>query len=264
MRWKPSFKKGVWAVRFDLYPALDLAAGRVVRLYKGDFARVQDYGDPKQWLTRIVEAGARWVHLVDLDGARDTRLAQRDLLCRLIEQVKVLEASFRVQVGGGMRDAASIQSVLDCGADRVIIGTAAVEQPELIARVLEKNGERVAIAIDARAGRVATRGWLSETDMTDVDLARAMRALGVKTFIYTDIDRDGTLKGPTIEKTVRLAQAIGGGVIASGGVAALADVLSLYARRDEGISGVIIGRAYLSGALDLRQAVHHVYHAQTL
>lgn len=249
---------------FDLYPALDLAGGRVVRLYKGDFAQVQDYGDPQQWLERIVSAGARWVHLVDLDAARDSRLTQRALLCRLIEQIKRTHASFRVQVGGGMRDATSIQAVLDCGADRVIIGTAAVEQPELIAQMLEKNGERVAVAIDARAGRVATRGWLSETDLSDLELARSMRTLGVKTFIYTDIERDGTLKGPKIEQTVRLAQEIEGGVIASGGVSSLEDVLSLYAKRHEGIIGVIIGRAYLSGALDLSQAVHHVYHTQTL
>ncbi|MDY0323964.1 MAG: 1-(5-phosphoribosyl)-5-[(5-phosphoribosylamino)methylideneamino] imidazole-4-carboxamide isomerase [Candidatus Carbobacillus sp.] len=247
---------------FDLYPALDLAEGRVVRLYKGDFAQVHDYGDPQQWLERIVQAGARWVHLVDLDAARDHRLTQRALLCRLIEQVKREHAALHVQVGGGMRDKTSIQAVLDCGADRIIIGTAAVEHPELMAPLLEKYGERVAIAIDARAGRVATRGWLSETDLSDLDLARSMRALGVKTFIYTDIERDGTLKGPKIEQTVRLAQAIGGGVIASGGVASLEDVLSLYARRHEGIIGVIIGKAYLSGALDLSQAVHHVYHAQ--
>ncbi|PTQ55975.1 MAG: Phosphoribosylformimino-5-aminoimidazole carboxamide ribotide isomerase [Candidatus Carbobacillus altaicus] len=244
---------------FDLYPALDLSQGRVVRLYKGDFARVDDYGDPRHWLSRITEAGARWLHLVDLDAARDTRLAQHALIRTLIEQFKQGPGPHYVQVGGGMRTEAAVTTMLECGADRVILGTAAVEDPELVDRLLDKAGDKLAIAIDARAGRVAKRGWLEEAHVSAFDLARSMRARGVKTFIYTDIERDGTLGGPEIEQTVALAKESGGSVIASGGVATLEDVLSLYERRAEGIIGVIIGRAYLSGALDLREAVKHVY-----
>jgi phosphoribosylformimino-5-aminoimidazole carboxamide ribotide isomerase len=227
-------------------PAIDLRGGRCVRLYQGDYARETVVGDDPVAMARHWQAaGARLLHVVDLDGARAGRPVQLDLVGRICAALAI-----PVELGGGLRTAGDVAAALAAGVARVILGTAALEEPALVTALLARHGpECIVLGLDARDGRVASRGWLATSEVAAVDLARAMAAAGVRTVVYTDIGRDGTLTGPNVAATAALARASGLAVIASGGVSGRADLAALAA--EPGIAGVIVGRALYTGDLRL-------------
>ncbi|WP_413869185.1 1-(5-phosphoribosyl)-5-[(5-phosphoribosylamino)methylideneamino]imidazole-4-carboxamide isomerase [Albidovulum sp.] len=232
-----------------LYPAIDLKDGQCVRLVHGEMDRATVFGDdPAAQAAAFEAAGCEWLHLVDLNGAFAGAPVNAAAVEAILARVRV-----PVQLGGGIRDMAAIEMWLAGGLARVILGTVAVEDPALVRAAARAFPGRVAVGIDARAGRVATRGWAEETDVMVTDLARSFEDAGVAAIIYTDILRDGAMAGPNIEATAALARAVTIPVIASGGVASLADLIAL---RDTGvIAGAISGRALYDGAIDLRQAL---------
>ncbi|ETX30987.1 1-(5-phosphoribosyl)-5-[(5-phosphoribosylamino)methylideneamino]imidazole-4-carboxamide isomerase [Roseivivax isoporae] len=232
-----------------LYPAIDLKDGQAVRLLRGDMDTSTVFNDdPAAQARAFVAAGCRWLHLVDLNGAFAGRPVNADAVEAILAAVDV-----PVQLGGGIRDMETIERWLDRGLARVILGTVAVEDPDLVRRAARAHPGRVAVGIDARGGRVATKGWAEATDVEATDLARQFEDAGVAAIVYTDIDRDGAMGGPNIDATAALGRAVDIPVIASGGVASLADLLAL---RDTGaIAGAISGRALYDGALDLGEAL---------
>lgn len=243
--------------RFIVYPAIDLRQGKVVRLQYGDPKRQTTFSeDPLEVAGRWVEAGASWIHVVNLDGAfGESGARNRALLPRLAT------AGAKIQFGGGLRTLEQIAEAVEAGVARVILGTVAVEEPQLVAAAVRRFGsERVAVAIDARDGLVKTRGWQKEGQLTAAQLGHHMREQGVKVAIHTDIGRDGVLTGVNAAASAALAQASGLAVIASGGVASLHDVRAAAARVKEGVVGVITGRAVYEGRLDLAAAIQEVEH----
>jgi phosphoribosylformimino-5-aminoimidazole carboxamide ribotide isomerase len=234
-----------WAV----YPAIDLRRGRVVRLMQGDPGRETKYAnDPLHVARRWQDAGAGCLHVVNLDGAFDERGSQN-----LVALEQILTTGLRVQFGGGLRDPKRVRQVLDLGVSRAVIGTAAVEDPDLVETSLRIFGpERIAVGIDARGGKVRTHGWSLATSMPALALARQSATLGVRWIIFTDVARDGMGTGLNLDATVDLAQETGLNVIASGGVASLGDVRRTY---EAGLSGVIIGRALYEGQIVLEDAL---------
>jgi phosphoribosylformimino-5-aminoimidazole carboxamide ribotide isomerase len=237
---------------FTIYPAIDLRNGRVVRLQYGDPDKETVFGDdPAEMGRRWIEAGAACLHVVNLDGAFDEAGAANWAALPTLTKLGA-----KVQFGGGVRTLADAARALDAGAARVILGTAAIENPDLVAQAIAQFGaERIAIGIDARDGRVKTRGWVRETAVTPSQLGQQMKSLGARTAIYTDISRDGVLTGVNAEATAQLAQATGLEVIASGGVATVEDILRCFSLREIGLAGVIVGRAIYDGRVDLAQAV---------
>ena len=235
----------VWTV----YPAIDLRRGRVVRLVQGDPGQETKYADdPLSVARRWQEAGAEWVHIVNLDGALDEH--SRENLAAL---ERILTTGLRVQFGGGLRDLKALRQALALGVSRVVVGTAAVEDPALVEEALRTFGpERIAVGIDAREGKVRTHGWREAASMTAVELARQWADKGVRWVIFTDVSRDGMGSGLNVEATAQLAQTTGLNVIASGGVASLEDVRRAY---EAGLSGVIIGRALYEGQVALEDAL---------
>ena len=232
-----------------LYPAIDLKDGQCVRLLRGDMAAATVFGhDPAAQALAFQDAGCAWLHLVDLNGAF-AGVPVNGAAVRAI----LAEARVPVQLGGGIRDMATIAAWLEAGIARVILGTVAVENPDLVRRAAQAFPGQIAVGIDARAGFVATKGWAVATDVQATDLALQFQDAGVAAIIYTDIDRDGAMGGPNIEATAALARAVNIPVIASGGVASMADLLAL---RDTGvIAGAISGRALYEGAIDLAAAL---------
>ncbi|MFV0336081.1 MAG: 1-(5-phosphoribosyl)-5-[(5-phosphoribosylamino)methylideneamino]imidazole-4-carboxamide isomerase [Tropicimonas sp.] len=232
-----------------LYPAIDLKDGQCVRLLKGDMDKATVFGDdPAAQARAFATAGCEWLHLVDLNGAFAGRPVNGAAVEAILKAVEV-----PVQLGGGIRDLATIGMWLDKGVARVILGTVAVEEPELVREAAMHFPGRVAVGIDARGGKVATRGWAEETDMEAADLALRLGDAGIAAIIYTDIDRDGAMQGPNVAATARLAQGTHVPVIASGGVSSLDDLRAL--RDAGGISGAISGRALYDGAIDLKEAL---------
>ncbi|WP_449042233.1 1-(5-phosphoribosyl)-5-[(5-phosphoribosylamino)methylideneamino]imidazole-4-carboxamide isomerase [Paracoccus sp. (in: a-proteobacteria)] len=232
-----------------LYPAIDLKDGNCVRLLRGDMEAATVFGtDPAAQALAFQQAGARWLHLVDLNGA----FAGRPVNAAAVESI-LAAVSIPVQLGGGIRDMETIGFWLDRGVRRVILGTVAVENPGLVTEAAQRFPGRIAVGIDARDGRVATRGWAQDTEVMATDLARSFEHAGVAAIIYTDIDRDGAMQGPNVAATAALARAVSIPVIASGGVSRLSDLIEL---RDSGvIAGAISGRALYDGAIDLTQAL---------
>lgn len=232
-----------------LYPAIDLKDGNCVRLLRGDMEAATVFGtDPAAQALAFQQAGARWLHLVDLNGA----FAGRPVNAAAVESI-LAAVSIPVQLGGGIRDMETIGFWLDRGVRRVILGTVAVENPALVTEAAQRFPGRIAVGIDARGGRVATRGWAQDTEVMATDLARSFEHAGVAAIIYTDIDRDGAMQGPNVAATAALARAVSIPVIASGGVSRLSDLIEL---RDSGvIAGAISGRALYDGAIDLTQAL---------
>lgn len=237
--------KRVW----DVYPAIDLRGGQVVRLRQGDPKRETAYAeDPAGAARRWKASGATWVHVVNLDGAFGEEGA-----ANLAALERILAVGVRVQFGGGLRNLGGLRTVLGLGVQRAVIGTAAVESPELVEAALDDFGpERIAVGIDARGGRVRTRGWQEATSVTPGDLGRTWASKGVRWLIFTDVARDGMGSGLNVAATARLAEATGLHVIASGGVRSLADVTSTF---EAGLSGIIIGRALYEGQVDLAKAL---------
>jgi phosphoribosylformimino-5-aminoimidazole carboxamide ribotide isomerase len=232
-----------------LYPAIDLKDGPCVRLLRGDMEAATVFGDnPAAQALKFESAGCAWLHLVDLNGAFAGQPVNGAAVEAILQAVKV-----PAQLGGGIRDMATIAMWLEKGLSRVILGTVAVENPALVREAAKAFPGHVAVGIDARKGRVATKGWATETDVMATDLARSFEDAGVAAIIYTDIDRDGAMQGPNIEATEALARAVSIPVIASGGVSRMEDLIAL---RDTGvIAGAISGRALYDGAIDLAAAL---------
>lgn len=232
-----------------LYPAIDLKDGNCVRLLRGDMMAATVFGDdPAAQAAAFQAAGCEWLHLVDLNGAFAGEPVNDEAVAAILDRVTV-----PCQLGGGIRDLWTIEGWLERGIARVILGTAAVEDPDLVRKAARAFPGKVAVGIDARGGRVATQGWATETDLLATDLARRFEDAGVAALIYTDIDRDGAMQGPNVAATEALARAVAIPVIASGGVSSLADLIAL---RDTGaIAGAISGRALYDGALDLATAL---------
>lgn len=232
-----------------LYPAIDLKDGQAVRLVHGDMDRSTVFNDdPAAQARDFVAAGCEWLHLVDLNGA----FAGEPVNAAPVEAI-LKETKVPAQLGGGIRDLATIETWLDKGLARVILGTIAVENPDLVREAARNFPGQVAVGIDARGGKVATKGWAEETDVNATDLAKSFEDAGVAAIIYTDINRDGAMGGPNIEATEALARAVSIPVIASGGVSSLADLTELKATGV--ISGAISGRALYDGAIDLSDAL---------
>ncbi|WP_071797052.1 1-(5-phosphoribosyl)-5-[(5-phosphoribosylamino)methylideneamino]imidazole-4-carboxamide isomerase [Natronohydrobacter thiooxidans] len=233
-----------------LYPAIDLKDGQCVRLYKGEMDQATVFNDsPADQARAFAAQGAEWLHLVDLNGA----FAGAPVNAQAVEAI-LAAVTIPCQLGGGIRDMATIEGWLARGLRRVILGTIAVENPDLVRQAARAFPGQVAVGIDAREGRVATKGWAEETDVLVTDLARQFEDAGVAAIIYTDINRDGAMQGPNVEATAALARAVSIPVIASGGVSSLADLIAL---RDSGatLDGAISGRALYDGKLDLAEAM---------
>lgn len=233
-----------------LYPAIDLKDGQCVRLYKGEMDQATVFNDsPADQARAFAAQGAEWLHLVDLNGA----FAGTPVNAQAVEAI-LAAVTIPCQLGGGIRDMATIEGWLSRGLRRVILGTVAVENPDLVRQAARAFPGQVAVGIDAREGRVATKGWAEETDVLVTDLARQFEDAGVAAIIYTDINRDGAMQGPNVEATAALALAVSIPVIASGGVSSLADLIAL---RDCGakLDGAISGRALYDGKLDLAEAM---------
>lgn len=230
-----------------LLPAIDLKDGKVVRLRKGDFDTVHQVADdPLATARDFYEAGARWIHMVDLDGARDAR-RKNSAIVREVSQM-----GLHIELGGGLRTMADLEAVFDMGVTRAVIGSAAVSHPEFVAEAIKRYGSRIAVGIDAQNGRVKTAGWVEDSGLDYLEFARAMDTMGVETVIFTDIDTDGMLSGPSLNRLAQLQQAVSCRIVASGGVSNNQDLLDL---QQMGLYGAIIGKAYYAGTVDLAQAV---------
>lgn len=238
----------------EVIPAIDLLEGRCVRLYQGDYAQSQVFNDdPVAVAQQWVEQGATRLHLVDLDGAKAGHPVNQAVIQAIAQAVNV-----PVEVGGGLRDRASVTDVLGLGVRWAILGTVAVEQPDLVADLCGEFPGQIIVGIDARNGKVATRGWLETSEVDAVELAQRMEQLGAAAIIYTDIHRDGTLQGPNYEALRELAQAISIPVIASGGISSTRDLLKLLVLEPQGVTGAIVGKALYTEDLSLKEALRAV------
>lgn len=234
-----------------IIPAIDIRNGKCVRLFKGDFARETVFSDhPEEMAMKWQSAGARFLHLVDLDGA----LAKKPMNLAAVERI-LGSVDIPVELGGGVRSLENIEEVLALGVSRVILGSVAVQNPALVEEACQKYEERIIVGIDAKNGIVAVDGWGVSGEVEAGELAKRMVNAGVRTIIYTDISRDGTLTGVNAEATVALAKESGAAVIASGGVTSLDDIRRLKALEADGVCGVIVGKSIYTGALDLQEAI---------
>jgi phosphoribosylformimino-5-aminoimidazole carboxamide ribotide isomerase len=232
-----------------VFPAIDLKSGQVVRLAEGDMARATVYGDdPAAQATLFAQAGAEWLHVVDLDGAFAGESINGVAVAAIVDRFPG-----KVQLGGGIRNRASVERWLDLGVTRVVIGTAALEDPDFVRETAAAHPGRVVVAVDARDGFVATKGWADVSTVSIAELGHRFEDAGVAALLFTDVGRDGLLKGCNVEATVALAAEVSIPVIASGGVAGIADIQALVGQ--PGIEGVITGRALYDGRLDLAEAL---------
>ena len=234
-----------------IYPAIDIRGGKCVRLLKGDFEKETTFSDAPEEMAKKWEAiGAEYLHLVDLDGALAGMSKNLDTVKKILAAVHI-----PCELGGGIRSMENIKEVLDTGVERVILGSVAVKNPALVKEACAKYGERIVVGIDAKDGMVAVDGWGVSSDVKVTELAKKMKAVGVKTIIYTDISRDGTLEGVNVEATARLAKESGVKIVASGGVRSEADIRALLPHERDGIEGVIVGKSIYMGTLDLAAAL---------
>ena len=233
------------------FPAIDLKDDQCVRLFQGDMDQVTVFGDdPAGQAKGFADAGAKWLHVVDLNGAFSGRPVNEDAVSGILDRIDI-----PVQLGGGIRDMQTIDFWLDRGVRRVILGTVAVRDPDLVKQACKRHPDRVVVGIDARDGMVAVEGWTELSEITGLELAKEFEDCGVAAIIYTDIARDGAMDGPNIEATVGLANAVSVPVIASGGVSSLEDLEALKATGTGLLEGVISGRALYDGRIDLAAAV---------
>ncbi|NJL98533.1 MAG: 1-(5-phosphoribosyl)-5-[(5-phosphoribosylamino)methylideneamino]imidazole-4-carboxamide isomerase [Synechococcaceae cyanobacterium SM2_3_2] len=234
----------------NVIPAIDLLGGQCVRLYQGDYAQAETVGaDPLTQAQQWADQGATRLHVVDLDGAKSGDPVNHAVIGQIAQQL-----SIPVQVGGGIRSVAGAESLLSAGVSQVIVGTLAVEEPELLAQLCQQFPGQIIVGIDARDGWVATRGWIETSRIRATDLVEQVAQLGAVSIIYTDIQRDGTLQGPNLAQLRAVAQVSGIPVIASGGIGSLTDLLSLLTLEPLGVTGVIVGKALYAGAFDLKSA----------
>ncbi|MBI1909254.1 MAG: 1-(5-phosphoribosyl)-5-[(5-phosphoribosylamino)methylideneamino]imidazole-4-carboxamide isomerase [Deltaproteobacteria bacterium] len=231
-----------------LYPAIDIKEGKAVRLTQGEFAKVKVYFDnPLEAARKWVAAGAEWLHVVDLDGALSGEPKNTSFLEAILQSVSV-----PVQIGGGIRNEEIAEIYLTLGAGRIVIGTAAIEDPDLIQVLCEGYPDRVAVGIDAKEGKVAVKGWRETSDQTAIALAQHCEEVGATQIIYTDIQRDGMMSGPNFEALEKMREAVGIEIIASGGISSLEDLKRL---KEIGIEGAILGKALYEGKIDLKEAL---------
>lgn len=230
-----------------IYPAIDLKDGVCVRLRMGDMEQSTQYGEPEDVARKWQEQGAEYLHVVDLDAAFSGKFSNKEAVLSILKTSKI-----PVQLGGGVRSMEDVKERLSLGLQRVILGTAAIENKKLIEQAAEKYPGRIAVGIDAKNGRVATRGWATETSEEPVSLALEMKRLGIQTIIYTDIMRDGMLTGPNTQAIRLMAEKTGMEIIASGGMSRLSDVTDI---KETGAQGVIIGKALYTGDIDLKEAI---------
>jgi phosphoribosylformimino-5-aminoimidazole carboxamide ribotide isomerase len=238
----------------DVIPAIDLLGGQCVRLYQGDYEQAQTFDDDPVAVARRWEAeGAAWLHVVDLDGAKAGHPVNLEAIAAIVRAIQI-----PVQVGGGLRDRDSVAKLLNLGVRRIILGTVAVEQPDLVRQLCQEFPNQIVVGIDARNGKVATRGWLETSEVLATDLAQHMATLGTAAIIYTDIHRDGTMQGPNLDALRELATATEIPVIASGGVSSVTDLMNLLALEALGVDGAIVGRAIYTGEVSLKEALRAV------
>ena len=231
-----------------IFPAIDLKDGKVVRLYKGDFATVHQVADsPVETAKTFYAAGARYLHMVDLDGAKDGKRKNAAIV------QAVADVGLKIELGGGIRSMADLEAVFALGVWRAVIGSAAVSDPEFVREAVQKYGpEHIAVGIDTKDGLVRTAGWVENAGLDYLEFAKQMESIGVKYIIFTDIDTDGTLSGPSFERLEALQKAVSCSITASGGVSSNEDLRQLQAR---GLYAAIVGKAWYAGAVDLAQAV---------
>lgn len=231
-----------------IFPAIDIMDGKPVRLLRGDFATAEQVAeDVLSTAKQFARVGCIWVHMVDLDGSLQKKPVNADPILQVVEHTPL-----KVEVGGGIRTMEDIAFYLDRGVDRVILGSVALKNPELVQQAVDAYGDKIAVGIDAKQGMVATEGWTEDSKMDFIDLAKAIEKMGVATIIYTDIGRDGTLSGPDVQGLDRLNKAVGCNVIASGGVTTITDILVM---KDKKMYGTICGKCIYKKTLDLREAV---------
>lgn len=231
-----------------LLPAIDLLGGNCVRLFRGDFDTAHQVADdPLSTARSFQKAGSGWIHMVDLDGARTGDGINRPVILHVAQNT-----SLKVEVGGGIRSMDAIDTYLQGGVSRVILGSAALEDPPLVKKAVEQYGQRIAVGIDAKNGQVAARGWLSTSSVDYLTLAKQMENLGVSTIIFTDIAKDGMMLGPNFEQMKALRQAVSCDLVASGGIRSLEDLQQL---QDIGIDWAILGKSIYQGAIDLAKAL---------
>lgn len=234
-----------------IYPAIDMRGGNCVRLLQGDYDKETIYGDsPFDMAQRFAADGAEWIHMVDLDGAKDGHRVNDSFVIEAAKQLKV-----KVQIGGGIRSEDDILHYLENGITRVIIGSIAVSNPEFAIAMIQKYGKQIVVGIDAKNGFVATHGWLTTSEVKAVELSKRFADAGAETFIFTDIATDGTLSGPNIAAVCEMAEVTGKTVIASGGVSSLADLRALHT---EGVKGAIVGKALYENRFTLKEALDEV------
>lgn len=231
-----------------ILPAIDIRGGQCVRLYKGDFSTAHKVADdPMETAHRFHKAGAKWLHMVDLDGAKEGSPKNRDLFLQIAEK-----SGMKVELGGGIRDMETVEFYLTHGISRVILGSAAIRDPDFVKKAAKKWGKHIAVGIDARNEMVAAQGWVQTSDVHYIDLARQMEQAGVQCIIFTDISRDGTLSGPNLEQLSALNEAVSCDIIASGGIRDVDDIRQLKAMN---LYGTICGKSLYEGTLDLGKAV---------
>lgn len=232
----------------QLLPAVDVQDGQAVRLVQGEYGTATNYGDPFDAALGWQEAGAEWLHLVDLDAAFGHG-NNREIIRRITGELGI-----KIELSGGLRDDASLEEALEMGATRVNLGTAALENPEWTAKVIDQFGDKIAVGLDVRGEKLATRGWVEEGGNL-WDVLDQLEAAGCARYVVTDITKDGTLTGPNTELLVEIAQKTGKPVIASGGISVLEDIAQLTQMVDQGIEGAIIGKALYAGQFTLQQAL---------
>jgi phosphoribosylformimino-5-aminoimidazole carboxamide ribotide isomerase len=234
-----------------VYPAIDISGGRVVRMTRGDFSTVEEVApSPLEAAKRLVREGAEWLHIVDIDGARTGTPANLDAIRQIANRFTV-----NIQAAGGIRDFDTAEEFAEAGASRIVVGTAAIEDPELIGRLVDRHADGMAVAVDAKNGMVMTRGWTETTDVKAADLMQKLAVAGVSAVVYTNVSVDGTLQGPDIANLQVVARAFGGDVIYSGGIGSIEDIAAVAKLRHRGLRGVIVGRALYMGKFTLREAM---------
>lgn len=237
-----------------ILPAIDLLDGKVVRLAQGRRDQVTVYSDdPVAVARRWAAAGARWLHVVDLNGAFDGTYVNVPVARRIIESCGV-----EVELSGGIRTEAILAEAMSAGAARVVLGTKACEDPSFVEQAVERYGAKIAVAIDAKGGQVVSRGWVSGSGVTPAALAGAMAKLGVRTLVCTDVSRDGMLQGPNLDLLQEVVSAAEVSVIASGGIASVQDLAKLQTMESQGVVGAIVGKALYEGTIDLKEAIKKV------
>jgi phosphoribosylformimino-5-aminoimidazole carboxamide ribotide isomerase len=239
---------------FTIYPAIDMRGGKCVRLLQGDYNKETVYGDSPFEMARLfAEQGAQWIHMVDLDGAKEGKRMNDRFVLEVAKKLNV-----NVQIGGGIRTEEDIVYYLENGVARVILGSAAIANPPFVKEMLKKYGERIAIGLDAKNGFVATEGWLNTSNVKATELGKELAEAGAQTFIFTDIATDGMLSGPNVQAVAEMARVTGKNVIASGGVSSLEDLRTLTKFAADGVVGAIVGKALYTKQFTLAEALEAV------